>query len=304
MVEINIPKPQNFNRYNNTYNNMQKEVVDLGIFSILAVLKCTKDTHKKGLFRTQIAKLLYLTHKLKRVNVGYRFRDDNFGPYDRQIELDLTFSKDVGTIKEEILDSESINISTKHFYEITELGENEVEKYSGKFNQDEIITAIKEICEKYGNLGTKELLDVVYKQHYKDFSELKKDIISLKGNLKKLFVILDNQYKIKFSKTIDNLLIKIEYCNYILNKLDKIESRTDKNIVIQEIKILFDEVSLVIDNIEEIKDSDDIEEIFIHLNSIAKESGLPTYDDEDLDLTEFLEEDDLKCLMERTTEVS
>jgi len=305
MKSLSIRKSKDFNsRFNKNVIGMQKEGVDLGIFSILSILKCTKEIHNKSLFRTQIAKLLYLTHKLKRIDVGYNFEDDNYGPYDKQIGLDLKFSKDIGNIKEEIIDKEYVNLSTKYSYQITEKGENSFREYSKQFDSRKIIESIKKICEKYGKLSTRELLDLVYKRHYRDYADLKEDIMTLQANLKKLYVVLDKQYQINFSKVIDSILLKIEYSKYILNKLDKISSKTDQNILFQEIKDLFNEVNLCLGDIERISCMGELDGIFTHLNHVAKENGLFTYDDDSLNISEFLDDEDFKCLMKNTIEVS
>jgi hypothetical protein len=296
-------KSKVFNSKSTNNTNMKKEGVDLGLYSILAILKCTQDVHNKSLYKTQIAKLLYLIHKLKRINVGYSFQDDNFGPYDRQIDIDLKFGKNIGLIDENIIDKEYVNLCIKYNYIITIDGEKQLKEYSKELSSKKFIESIKEICKKYGGLSTRELLDFVYAQHYKKYSDLKEDIQRLQNNLKKIYVILDCQYKLNLSERTDQILIKIEYCNYLLNKLSKISSQTEQNIIVQEIKFFIDDISSSINNIEEITCEDELNDIFVHLNDTAKSNGLPTYDDKNIEFTEFLDEEEIKCLMKNTVEI-
>ena len=276
--------------------------LDRGIISILTVLRCIKEKYGTSPYRTQIAKLLYLT-KLQRIDVGYEFKDDNHGPYDRKIEFDLDYASTIGLIEKTEIDKETVNKSTKYSYEINEVGEEELEKVEKNKEFKHIIEKIRVVCDKYGKLSTPALLNIVYKDFYKDQKELKSDIVEVQKNLKKLFIILDDRYKKNLSQKIDTLLLKIEYSQYLLKNIDKIKSKTDKNILVHYIKCLFNDISIYLDKIEELNSIGDVEGIFVDLNDIAKKNEIFTYDDPSADVIEFLDEDEIRCLKERTIEV-
>jgi len=283
---------------------MEKEALDVGIISILATLKCTKEFHNKGLFRTQIAKLLYLTEKNTKNKVGYKFKDDHFGPYDRKIEVDLEYVKSTGLVHEDTMDESERILCTKHKYQITAKGEKKLEEAMKNPQFEKHFKSIQKICEKYGNLSTHDLLELVYKKHYKKIDELENDISELRSNLKKIFTILDCKSEQKPSPILERLLIMIEYSKYVLRKLDVVESRTQQNIMVQQIKILFEEISSFVDDFEKINCLDEFQSIFAYLNQNAKENDIPTYDDENLELDDFLDEDDMQCLLKNTVPAS
>ncbi|MDP1694997.1 MAG: hypothetical protein Q8L34_05655 [Candidatus Woesearchaeota archaeon] len=276
--------------------------LDKGIISILAVLRCVKEKYGTNPYRTQIAKLLYLA-KLQSADVGYDFKDDNHGPYDRKIEFDLNYASTIGLIEKTEIDKETVNKSTKYSYEIKEIGEEELQKVEKTKEFKQVIEKIRIVCDKYGKLSTTALLDVVYKDFYKDPKELQNDILDMQKNLKKLFIILDDRYKKSLSQKIDTLLLKIEYSQYLLKNIDKIKSKTNKNIIVHHIKGLFNDISIYLDKIEELESIGDVEGIFVDLNDIAKKNELFTYDDPSADIIEFLDEDEIRCLKERTIEV-
>jgi len=128
---------------------------------LLAVLGSSDGQMVEG--RTRFMKLIFLLEEeAEELNVDYRFRPHEHGPFSKKVLDDLEALESKGLVDIDKSSTRSGNV--KYNLRLTEMGEKELERLSDEMGEEEH-SDIEDIVEDYGDMPIFVLLDYVYDEY-------------------------------------------------------------------------------------------------------------------------------------------